>query len=59
MARLEYAEQIQKDKELHDILQAEKAQTIHKDNVDFCTHVTWQLVDFALKVGEYRELTEK
>lgn len=59
MARLEYADQIQRDKELHDIIQAEKAEAIHKENVDFCTDIAWQLVDFALKVGEYRQLTEK
>ena len=59
MARLEYSEQVRKDKELHDILQADKAEAIHRENIEFCTHVTWQLVDFALKIGEYRELTEK
>ncbi|CAF4000149.1 unnamed protein product [Adineta steineri] len=58
LTRLEYAEQIRKDKELHDIIQAEKAEAIHTDNVDFCIHITWQMVDFALKIGEYRQLTE-
>ncbi|CAF3645652.1 unnamed protein product [Rotaria sordida] len=58
LTRLEYAEQIQKDKELHDILQAEKAEAKHKEHVEFCTRITWQLVDFALKIGEYRQLTE-
>ncbi|CAF3656443.1 unnamed protein product [Rotaria sp. Silwood1] len=58
LARLEYAEQVRKDKELHDILQAEKAEAKHKENVEFCTRITWQLVDFTLKIGEYRQLTE-
>ncbi|CAF2636731.1 unnamed protein product [Rotaria sp. Silwood2] len=58
LARLEYAEQVRKDKELHDILQAEKAEAKHKEHVEFCTRITWQLVDFALKIGEYRQLTE-
>lgn len=56
---MEYAEQVRKDKELHDIIQADKTEARHKENIDFCTRVTWQLIDFALKIGEYRELTEK
>jgi len=59
LARLEYAEQVRKDKELHDIIQADKAEAKHKEHVEFCTHITWQFVDFALKIGEYRQLTEK
>ncbi len=59
LARLEYAEQIQKDKELHDIIQADKAEAKHKEHIQICTRITWQLVDFALKIGEYRQLTEK
>lgn len=56
---MEYTEQVRKDKELHDIIQADKAEAKHKENIEFCTHVTWELVDFALKIGEYRQLTEK
>ena len=59
LARLEYAEQVRKDKELHDIIQADKAEARHKENIEFCTHITRQLIDFALKIGEYRQLTEK
>ncbi|CAM2702452.1 unnamed protein product [Rotaria socialis] len=58
LARLEYAEQVRKDKELHDIIQADKAEAKHKKHIEFCTRLTWQLVDFALKIGEYRQLTE-
>ncbi|CAF1557067.1 unnamed protein product, partial [Rotaria magnacalcarata] len=58
LARLEYAEQVRKDKELHDIIQADKAEAKHKKHIEFCTRITWQLVDFALKIGEYRQLTE-
>ncbi len=56
---MEYAEQIRKDKELHDIIQADKAEARHKENIEFCTHITRQFIDFALKIGEYRQLTEK
>ncbi len=56
---MEYAEQVRKDKELHDIIQADKAEARHKENIEFCTQITRQFIDFALKIGEYRQLTEK
>lgn len=59
LARLEYAEQIRKDKILHDIIQADRAEAKHREHVEFCTLISQQLIDFALKIGEYRELTEK
>lgn len=59
LARIEYAEQVKKDKILHDIIQADKAEAKHRENIEFCTILTRQLIDFALKIGEYRQLTEK
>jgi len=58
LPRIEYAEQVKKDKILHDIIQADKAEAKHRENMEFCTDVTRQLIDFALKIGEYRQLTE-
>ncbi|CAF1530218.1 unnamed protein product, partial [Didymodactylos carnosus] len=58
LARIEYAEQVRKDKELHDIIASDKAEAQHQENFQVCTEITWQLVDFSLKVSEYRQLCE-
>jgi hypothetical protein len=59
LAKLEYAEQIRHDKALHDIMQAARAEAKHGENIKFCETIAWQFVDFALKIAEYRQLTER
>ncbi|XP_062579929.1 sperm flagellar protein 2-like isoform X2 [Saccostrea cucullata] len=59
LAKLEYEEQTKKDQELHDKIAAERAEARYTKHYESCNEVVNQLVDFACKVAEYRELTEK
>ena len=59
MAKEEYAEQTQRDKEKHDQIMAERAEAKYRKNYDMCMDVVNELVNFTCKVGEYRELTNK
>lgn len=58
MAKLEYLEQLKKDKEWHDLIQADKAAAKYKKHYEMCEEITSQLFEFAFKVAEYRELTD-
>lgn len=58
-AKLERAEEIRKDLEFSHKMVAERAQTRHKKHFAICKDILEQIVDLALKVGEYRLLTEK
>ncbi|XP_071117594.1 sperm flagellar protein 2-like [Haliotis cracherodii] len=57
LSKLEYMEQTKKDKELHDQIAAQRAADRYKKHYDICSDVVNQVVDFASKVAEYRELT--
>ncbi|KAL0979832.1 hypothetical protein UPYG_G00190380 [Umbra pygmaea] len=57
-ARLDHAEEIQKEIELHDKLAAERKQASYQKHFDNCRHILEQMVDLAMKVGEYRLLTD-
>lgn len=57
--RLEYAEQIKADQELHDQLAAQRAQIRYSRHYDMCAAIVGDILDFASKVTEYRELTNK
>lgn len=59
LAKKEYEEQTRKDKELHDKIAAERAEARYRKHYDLCQGVVGQIVDFASKVAEYRELTGK
>ncbi|KAK3767112.1 hypothetical protein RRG08_017986 [Elysia crispata] len=55
--KMEYAEQIQAEQELHDQIAAERAEQKYKRHYDACSEIMNGIVDFACKVAEYRELT--
>ena len=59
LAKLEYAEEIQRDKELHSQIMAEKREAQYNKHYEFCQGVVFDIVDFVSKIGEYRELTNK
>ncbi|XP_066298432.1 sperm flagellar protein 2-like isoform X6 [Branchiostoma lanceolatum] len=59
LAKLEYIEQTKAEQELHDRIAAERAEQRYRKHYDMCMEVTLQIVDYATKFGEYRELTEK
>jgi len=59
LARQEYEEQTRKDQELHDQIAADRAEAKYRKHFDTCQGVVGQIVDFACKVAEYRELTNK
>ena len=57
--KMEYAEQIQAEQELHDQIAAERAEQKYRRHYDACADIMNGIVDFACKVAEYRELTSK
>ena len=59
LAKLEYIEQTQKDRELHDRIMTERAEATYCKHYDMCSEILGSVVDFTTKVGEYRELTNK
>ena len=58
LAKLEYFEQAKKDKEFHDLIAADRAEAKYKRHYETCYEMVGQIFDFALKVSEYRELTD-
>ncbi|KAL3868818.1 hypothetical protein ACJMK2_041577, partial [Sinanodonta woodiana] len=56
-AKKDYEEQTRKDRELHDKIAAERAETKYRKHYDMCMEIMNQIIDFTCKVGEYRELT--
>jgi hypothetical protein len=58
LARLEYLDQARKDKELHDIIAAQRAEARYIENYELCKGIVNQIIDFTCKVGEYRNLTD-
>ena len=59
LAKLEYAEQTQRDRELHEQLVAEQERAQYQKHYDMCMQTLNHIVDFSCKVAEYRELTAK
>ena len=59
LARIEYADQTRQDRELHDRLMAERAEERYRKHYSECAGVLGDMLDFAAKVTEYRELTNK
>ncbi|KAJ8381073.1 hypothetical protein SKAU_G00018510 [Synaphobranchus kaupii] len=56
-AQWEHAEQIRRERELHDQIAALRAQERYRKHFHFCQEVLEQIVDMATKAGEYRLLT--
>ena len=59
LAKLEYIEQTEKDRELHDKIAAERAEDRYRKHYTICMDELLSIVDFSTKTGEYRELTNK
>lgn len=59
LAKLNYIEQIEKDKELHNKIKQEREEARYKKHYDMCMQTLLNIVDLTTKVGEYRELTNK
>ena len=59
LAKKEYMEQTLKDRELHDKIAAERAENKYRKHYNACAEVLDQILEFAGKVAEYRELTNK
>ncbi|XP_041476082.1 sperm flagellar protein 2-like isoform X2 [Lytechinus variegatus] len=58
-AKLEYIEQTQRDKELHDKIAQERAEAKYQKHYNLCKDILMDIVDFSCKVGKYRELTNR
>ena len=59
LVKMEYLEQTQKDHQLHNEIAANRAQQRYNKHYAMCMDVLLSIVDFATKVGEYRELTNR
>lgn len=55
--KMEYSNQTRKDRQLHDRLTAEAAQSRYSRHYGHCAVILRDMVDFALRAAEYRELT--
>ncbi len=59
LAKLEYIEQIKRDKEIHDKIAKERAEAKYRKHYNTCYDILMDIIDFSCKVGKYRELTAK
>ncbi|XP_076440661.1 sperm flagellar protein 2-like isoform X2 [Babylonia areolata] len=62
LARLnkeEYRNQIQQEEEQHAKIAAQRAEERYRHHYNSCNDIISQIVDFACKVAEYQQLTEK
>jgi len=59
LAKLEYIEQTEKDRELHDQIMEQRAETRYQKHYTMASDVLSDIVDIVTRVGEYRELTNK
>lgn len=57
LAKLDYLDQAKKDKEIYDLMAAERAETKYKKRYEMCSDILNQILDFSFKIAEYRELT--
>lgn len=58
LAKIEYQEQTEKDRELHNKIMAERAEEKYRKHYDYCADILNDIIDFSCKVAEYRELTK-
>ncbi|KAE8636517.1 hypothetical protein XENTR_v10003025 [Xenopus tropicalis] len=58
-AMLDHKEEIRKVQELHDQIAAERAEARYKKHYNLCQEIMNQILDFVIKTGEYRELTNR
>uniref|UniRef100_H2ZLZ7 CPC1/SPEF2 domain-containing protein n=1 Tax=Ciona savignyi TaxID=51511 RepID=H2ZLZ7_CIOSA len=59
LAKEEYEEEIKKEFELHQQIRSQHALDKYRKHYNLCKEVLDSITDFACKIGEYRELTEK
>ncbi|NXP09274.1 SPEF2 protein, partial [Thinocorus orbignyianus] len=55
--KIDYEEQIVKERECHEKIAVERAQARYKKHYSICWEVINQIIDLSTKVGEYRLLT--
>ncbi|NXL32078.1 SPEF2 protein, partial [Glaucidium brasilianum] len=55
--KMDYEEQIIKERECHEKIAVERAQARYKKHYSICLEVVDQIIDLSTKVGEYRLLT--
>jgi len=59
VARQDYEKEIQRGIELHARIMAERAQSRYRKHYGLCRETLNAVVDFACKIAEYRQLTER
>ncbi|NXX80763.1 SPEF2 protein, partial [Urocolius indicus] len=55
----DYEEKINKERERHEKIAIERAQTRYKKHYSLCWEMIGQIIDLSTKIGEYRLLTNK
>ncbi|EDV23473.1 uncharacterized protein TRIADDRAFT_58131 [Trichoplax adhaerens] len=58
LARLQYQEELKKEKALHQQILNERAERKYQKHYSMCMEIMNQIVDFSVRIGQYRELTE-
>ncbi|XP_051006911.1 sperm flagellar protein 2 isoform X2 [Acomys russatus] len=56
-AKIEFAEQILREKEIHEKISVERAQASYKKHYGICSEILDQILDLCTKVADYRLLT--
>ncbi|XP_060703096.1 sperm flagellar protein 2 [Hemiscyllium ocellatum] len=55
--RLEHTEQIQREREVHERIMAQRAEQRFRKHYSLCQEVVEHIIDLVTKIAEYRELT--
>ncbi|XP_027630684.1 sperm flagellar protein 2 isoform X1 [Tupaia chinensis] len=56
-AKIDFEEQIHRDKEIHEQIAVERAQARYKKHYSICAEILDQILDLSTKVADYRMLT--
>ena len=57
--RQEYEEETRRELKLHECIMSKRRSSQYEKNYALCHHVLNSFIDFAVKIAEYREITEK
>lgn len=58
-AKIDFEEQILREKEIHEQISVERAQARYKKHYAVCAEILDQILDLSTKVADYRMLTNK
>ena len=59
LSKIQYLEQTKHDKDLHEHLMNQRSLEKYDKHYSICKQILGDMVDVAMKIGEYRELTNQ